>query len=531
MEGLLQNPAFVLFAILAAGLSLGRITFKGISLGTSGVLFVALAAGHFGLKVPEGVTALGTALFVYCVGLGAGNRFFSSLRSRGAGLVLLSLVVVGTAWCITLAGCKLLGINAAIGAGLFAGACTSTPGLAAATEALEQHGLNTAAVNIGYGVVYPFGVIGVVLFVQLLPRLIHNPWENLRSHSAPNDPRQIITRVISVTNPNIIGRSIAEVQHSGSLQCRVTRRLEDDRFVPLNGEDCFSAGTEVMLVGPREAMERDALLLGHVDKEAPVGNRFAGESDEVIVLEKCMSNRTLHELNTLQTDGVTVSRITRLGVTFVPTDETEIMRNDVLHVVGMPEDIESFKRRCRHRSSAIGAADIFSLTAGVALGILVGHISIGGFTLGMAGGPLLVALVLGHFGHIGPVAGYMPRPARTLLTEFALMLFLAGAGVSGGSALVETLKQQGASMFFLGVFITSVPLGMGYVFARRCLHLSMEEALGGICGGMTSTPALGAITSKTDKQSPVISYATAYPGALILMALLAKALISAGCLP
>lgn len=530
MDALLHTPVFVLFAVLALGLALGRISVKGVSFGSSGVLFVALAAGHFGLSVPQGVTELGTALFVYCVGLGAGNRFFASLRSRGAGLVLLSLVVVGTAWCITWAGCAIFGISPAVGAGLFAGACTSTPGLAAATEALQQMGADTAAVNIGYGVVYPFGVVGVVLFVQVLPRLLRCPWESTKTSVTAADPQQIITCVVKVNHPNLLGTAVADTVHAGVLQCRVTRILREGRLVPLQAEDCWEEGSSVMLVGTREQLERDALLIGTVEKDAPVGKRFAGESDDVIVLEKSMNNRTLGELDTLANDGVVVSRITRLGVTFVPTDDTEIMRNDVLRVVGLPQDIAAFKTKCRHRSTAIGMADILSLSVGVALGIAVGRLSIGGgeghgFSLGMAGGPLLVALLLGHFGHVGPIAGYMPRHARILLMELALMLFLAGAGVSGGSALVETLRQQGLTMFFIGVAVTAVPLGVGYVFARRCLHLSMEEALGGICGGMTSTPALGAITAKTDKQTPVIAYATAYPAALILMALLAKALV------
>lgn len=529
METLLQMPVFVLFAVLALGLGLGRISVKGVSLGSSGVLFVALAAGHFGLKVPQGVTELGTALFVYCVGLGAGNRFFASLRSRGAGLVLLALVVVGTAWCITYAGCKLFGIDSVVGAGLFAGACTSTPGLAAATESLRQAGADTAAVNIGYGVVYPFGVIGVVLFVQVLPRLLHSPWESLRSSSA-QDPQQIITRMVCIKHPHFVGLPLAEIQSSGAIGCRITRVLRDGVPEPLQTDDVAEKNAEVLLVGTREQLERDALLLGCVGDGSAIAKRPADECDEVIVLEKSMSNRTLRELETLAHHGVTVSRITRLGNTFVPTDDTEIIRNDVLRVVGTPEAIAAFKKVCRHRSVAIGAADILSLTAGVALGIAAGRITIGsgaggeGFSLGMAGGPLLVALLLGHFGHIGPVAGYMPRHARVLLMEFALMLFLAGAGVSGGSALVETLRHHGLTMFVLGIFITSVPLAVGYVFARRCLHLSMEEALGGICGSMTSTPALGAITGKTDRQAPVVSYATAYPAALILMAVLAKAL-------
>ena len=532
MQALLDTPVFVLFAVLAAGLALGRISVKGISLGSSGVLFAALLAGHFHLRIPQGVTELGTALFVYCVGLGVGNRFFASLCSRGSKLVLLSLLVVGSAWAVTLLCCRFFGIDSAIGVGLFAGACTSTPGLAAAAEALQSAGCDTATVNIGYGVAYPFGVVGVVLFVQLLPRLLKRSLdEGETAAGAMNDPQQIIARMVCVSNPAMAGQKITDAMAAGIIRCRITRRLQGEMLVPLPADAVFCPDEHLLMVGTREQLVRDARLIGSVDDASMLGKCCADERAEVIVLEKSMSNRTLRELDTPGHYGVIVSRVTRLGVTFVPTDETEILRNDVLTVVGMPGQIAEFRKLCRHRPSAIGATDILSLAAGVMLGVAVGRISIGGgadsagFSLGMAGGPLLVALLLGHFGHIGPVAGYMPRQARVLLMELALMLFLAGAGIKGGATLVETLQQHGFTMFAAGVLITSLPLALGYVFARRVLRLSLQESLGGICGSMTSTPALGAITVKTDKQTPVIAYATAYPAALILMAVLAKWLV------
>lgn len=532
MNEVITNPTFVLFAILALGLALGNISIKGVALGSSGVLFVALIAGHYKLTVPVGVTEIGTALFVYCVGLGVGNRFFASLRSKGSKLVLLSVIVVGAAWVVTFLSSKLFGIDSAIAAGMFAGACTSTPGLAAATEAISAAGGNASTINIGYGVAYPFGVIGVVLFVQLMPRILG---QNLDvappEQSVQKDPNKIITRIVRVTHPDLMGRNIRAYEAEGILRCRITRVLRGHSLTPLSPHDVFTPDMEVLMVGMREQLMHDAQLIGHIDHDSPRPRTFKDETSEVIVLSDEMSNKTLRELDTLTRYGIIVSRITRLGATFVPTADTEIIRNDVLMVVGVPEDIREFKKVCKHRCTAINAADILSLSGGVALGILVGKINISfgsgeGFSLGMAGGPLVVALILGHFGKIGPIAGYMPRPTRVLLMELALMFFLAGAGINGGAKLVETLQDQGLTMFLVGLFITTLPLLLGYVVARKFMHMSLPEALGGICGSMTSTPALGAITAKTDQQAPVISYATAYPAALILMAVLAKLLVS-----
>jgi putative transport protein len=254
------------------------------------------------------------------------------------------------------------------------------------------------------------------------------------------------------------------------------------------------------------------------------------EDAELIVLAESMNNKTLRELDTLGNFGVTVSRVTRLGNTFIPTADTEIIRNDLLRVVGTPEAINAFKKECGHRSSALNAADILSLTGGLVLGMLLGSltISIGGgkgFSLGMAGGPLVVALILGHFGKIGPITGYMPRATRILVMELGLMLFLAAAGIKGGESLVETIQTQGATMFLIGALVTILPLFIGYFIATKFLRMGIAETLGCICGSQTSTPALGAITAQTDSQDPVIAYSTAYPVALILMAIMAQLLV------
>lgn len=524
------NPTFVLFAILFLGLALGNIQIKGVSLGSSGVLFVALAAGHYGLTVPSGVTGIGTALFVYCVGLGVGNRFFATLRSKGSSLVLISVVVVGTGWLVTWLLSSLFSIEGPMAAGLFAGACTSTPAFAAAREALT--GLDTSGLDIGYGVAYPFGVIGVVLFVQLLPRLLKKDLNQIpSSEQNTKDPTKIIRRVVTVTHPELYGKKISEFTAEDHLHSRITRIVKDNVVHPLQADDTFEEGTRVLLVGERATVEHDAPILGEINTKDQHPRRYGDERGELIILNKDMCNKTLVELNTLSNYGIVISRITRLGNTFIPTAETELIRNDVCTVVGNPEDIKAFAKACGHRSTAVNATDILSLTGGVALGIIVGNITFSmghsaGFSLGMAGGPLIVALILGHFGKIGPIAGYMPRPTRLLLMEFALMIFLAGAGVSGGAKLVETLQEQGVTMFLVGVAITLVPMLLGYMLATKVFKLPLPETLGAICGAMTSTPALGALTAKTDRQEPVISYATAYPAALLLMTILAKVLLS-----
>ncbi len=532
MNTILENPTFVLFAILFTGLALGNISIKGVSLGASGVLFTALLAGHFQLQVPQGVSEIGTAFFVYAVGLGVGNRFFSSLRSRGRNLILVALVIVLSGWLCAWGCCLLLGIDLSVGAGLFAGACTSTPALAAALDAAHLKGLDESVLNIAYGVSYPVGVVGIILFVQLLPRLLKKDLNEGRESTAASvaEGAHIQSRLVKVENPAVYGRTPHEVELLHHMECRITRMRRGEHLEPLQPSDTLHEGDEVLMAGEPEKLQHDAALLGHL---LDSGDRLAllrDESADLIVLADSMDNKSLAQLDTLGNFGITISRISRLGNVFVPTEETQIQRNDVVHVVGTPDAIAVFKKECGHRETALNMVDMLSFTGGLLLGILLGKLQFSfgggdGFSLGMAGGPLVVALIMGHFGKVGPIAGYMPRPSRILVMNLGLMLFLAGAGVKGGEQLVVTLASQGISMVLVGVLVTFIPLVLGYFFASRVMRMELPEILGCCCGAQTSTPALGAITAKTDSQDPVIAYSTAYPVALILMTVLAQLLV------
>lgn len=498
-------------------------------MGPSGVLFAALLAGHMQLHVPQGISEIGTAFFVYAVGLGVGNRFFSSLRSRGKKLILVTLVIVLSGWLTAWGMCMLLDIELSVGAGLFAGACTSTPALAAALDAAKLNGLDEAVINIGYGVAYPVGVVGIVLFVQLLPRLLNRGFDSPKETGAADMDSHIQARLVEVTNPLVFGKTPNEVGRETHMTCRVTRIMKEGKLLPLQHADVLHEGDEVLLVGEKRDLRHDAAVLGlmkEADTRLPL---LRDEADNLIVLADHLDNKSLRELDTLGNFGITISRITRLGNTFVPTEDTQIQRNDVVRVVGTPDAIAAFKKECNHRESALNVADMLSLFGGLVLGILLGKLNLSfggeGFSLGMAGGPLIVALIMGHLGKIGPVAGYMPRPTRILIMNLGLMLFLAGAGVKGGEHLVETLLDHGFSMLMVGVVVAMLPLLLGYFFASKVLHMEMAEILGCCCGSQTSTPALGAITAKTDSQEPVIAYSTAYPVALILMTVLAQLLV------
>jgi putative transport protein len=525
---LLDQPLIALFAIIASGLLFGSFTIKGINLGSSGVLFTALLAGHLGYSIPGGIGTLGLVLFVYCVGIGAGGRFFASVAREGATLGKLALVIVATGGAITWAGAKLLDLPVDLATGIFAGALTSTPALAAATESLTDA---ASGVSIGYGIAYPFGVIGVVLFVQLLPRLLKHDLNAIAAeHEAEdNTDERVITVLVEVTNQNLVGKKIAEAGISNLNACRVSRIFKEGQLIPLSYSDEFSQGQLLLLVGLNKEITIAIDTLGH-RSDRHLLKDVENERQNLLVTEHKIAGKSIRELASLKHYGVVITRITRGGLTFVPNTATLIEAHDNLTTVGRNDDLKVFAKAIGHRSTAIDSTDLLSLSVGLTLGIVAGLIPIGlpgstPITLGLAGGPLLVALLLGHFGKVGRIVGHIPRPTRLLLQDLGLVFFLANAGVEGGVSLVATVQQYGITLFGLGILVSVVPLILAWPLARKLFKLDPLQALGGICGGMTSTPALGAITAKTDSQVPVISYVSAYPVALIVMILITKILI------
>jgi putative transport protein len=527
---LLNQPLIALFAVIATGLLLGNVKVKGINLGSSGVLFTALLAGHLGYSIPGGIGTLGLVLFVYCVGIGAGDRFFAALAREGAALAKLAVLIVVLGGFVTWAGAQLLDLPAGLAAGIFAGALTSTPALAAATEGLLAEG-GSEAVSIGYGIAYPFGVIGVVLFVQVLPRILRIDLDALSEKvekSIPDDNR-VENVLVEVTNPNLFGQKISESGVTQFNACQVCRIFRDDRLTPLAYDDTFEAGQLLLLVGRKSEMQIAIDLIGK-RSDRNVLRDTENERQELVVNSNTFSGQRLGDVAPLRNYGVVVTRITRLGLTFVPGADTIIERHDKITCVGRTDDIKTFSAAVGHRSSAIDATDLLSLSVGLTLGIIVGLMPLGlpdsePITLGLAGGPLLVALILGHFGKVGRIVGFIPRPTRLLLQELGLVFFLANAGVRGGGALVSTLQEHGILLFALGICVSALPLIVAWPIATHFFRMNALQALGGICGGMTSTPALGAITAKTDSTVPVVSYVSAYPIALIFMIVISKILI------
>ncbi len=513
------QPLMTLFLVLGSGLLFGSLRIKGIGLGSSGALFTGLLAGHWGLGLPGGVGALGIVLFTYCVGLSAGPTFFSSLKSQGGGLTKLAAVTVGVGALTTLVLAGLLKLDPGLAAGLFAGAMTSTPGLAVALDALGEQG---RIATIGYGVAYPFGVAGVVLFIQLLPRLLGH---SLRRLGGETETPAIQRQTLEIVTSAFDGLPPAQLPAAmGIGDFCVSRILRGDRLVPVTPEDTIHAGMTTLVIAPGDRMDAIRDKLG---REAPMASlRLDADQErrQIVATRPEVLGQPISQMNLLSRFGVVATRIARDGYTMLAAGDMTLEYGDTLTVVGSPEALAAFARVAGHCEKTLHESDLATLALGLALGIGLGLVPFGipgraAFRLGLAGGPLFVALFLGHFRRRGWMAGHLPRAARQTLMELGLIFALADAGVKAGSTLIPVLREHGATLFLVGMVVTVLPMAVAYIAARRWLGFDLLVTLGGLCGSMTSTPALGVLIAEADSGKPAASYAAAYPMALILMAI------------
>jgi len=517
------NPLIALFLIIALGLALGNIRFFGISFGASGVIFTALAFGALGGELPAGIGTFGLVLFVYCVGLNAGPTFFRVFARQGSRFAKLgvALVVLGSGTTILLAW--LLNIPTELAVGIYAGAMSSTPALAAGMDIFGE----SAQASIGYGLTYPIGVLGVVMLVQVLPRLLKKNLDEEARRAAGDSGKlpPIGSLLIEVSNPAVIDKRFDEISFIAEMQCQITRELRGERLVPIVSHDTFETGDNVLVVGRQDNLELVAEYLGR-KSDKPHYMDTKSQTAQIVVTAPKVTGRTLAELGVRHKYGVTIERITRNNVDFVPRAGTHIAHTDVLHCVGEPDNLARFAQFAGHRARVLDETDLIYLSIGIAIGVALGlfPIVLPGvtFTLGLAGGPLIAGLFIGHFGRIGRVRGHIPRAARNLLTSFGLILFLASAGVGAGASLFDVLGDRGLTIIAAGLAVLLVTMAGGYLFARFVLKLNFLQILGGMCGGMTSTPGVGTLAAHTDSEIPVISYAAVYPVGMILITLFVR---------
>jgi len=535
INALLAQEMVVLFAILVIGSWLGQLSLRGITLGTAGVLFVALTFGHFGLTVPAAVMDLGLVLFVYAVGLQAGPRFFRTFRRHGFQYILIALIVAGVGILAAVAVSYYLDIPYTLASGLYAGALTCTPCLAGAIDTVLRTGgsvSDTATVSVGYGVAYPYSMIAVVLLIQFMPRLLRRSvaseeerWNSARQIEEP----ALETRQFRITNPNVEGRRVSEINPHRMSLANISRIKRDDRVFAATPDVTLRKGDVVMAVGSSEELEKMRFLLGEETNE-PMDVNTNVVSVDVEVTEETLTNKKLAQMRVWEQYNVVITRIRRQGLEIAPTGDVSLEMGDNIRVVGDQNAVEAFQRLVHGSARKAAETNMVPFLVGLLLGIVVGAIPLNlpnglQVRLGAAGGAFLVSLLVGHFGGIGPLRLYVPPAAKNLLRELGLMLFLAGAGVNAGAEFIAILQQEGIVLLVAGAVITTLSALAGLLVMHFFYRMNMLAIMGALCACMTNPPGLGAANNQTETDLPTLSYASVYPVALIFKIVLAQLLV------
>lgn len=526
---ILHQPIFLLLVIIILGEAIGKIEVKAFSFGSSAIIFVALVFGHYGFSLPKEFLELGLVLFIYSIGLQAGPGFLNSFKSHGLKLTMGAIVVVTVGFLTTLIASLFLGYGGDTAAGAFSGSLTSTPGLAVAVEMTKS-----AMAPAAYGLTYSYGVIGVILFVKLIPRFtktrIPEEEERLRAELLRDNPPVTFIH-LEISNPNVVGKPVKDLALTSIAPIAITRLLRKGSVEPelVNAETVLGDGDQIRVVGTEQDLKQISLVLGH-----PVSAKMEFNSKlmkkKIIVSKKAFIGRTIGSINFAEVFNVQVSRLTRNSIDIPADPTTRIQMGDVIHLVGMEQSLENMKKLLGNDARVVYTTSVFSVLAGIFLGYLIGKIPVylplvGEITLGTTGGVLLSGLILSSIYQTGPVIWAIPETGNGFIRELGLLLFLATVGTSAGATIMDTIAAEGVSLLLAGVVITTIPMIVAYIFCKSILKIQFLRILGVITGGMTSTPGLATTTSISATSFAATAYATVYPVALIGMIIYCKVLV------
>lgn len=541
-EHSVAGTLLTLSVVSVAGLSLGRIGVRGVSLGIAGVLFSGIAVGHFKPGLDHGtlqfVREFGLILFVYAIGMQVGPGFFASLRRQGLSLNLVALCVVLMGVGVTLALHYGAGIPGTAAVGLFSGATTNTPSLAAAQQALNDlSAVSTEARKLpalGYAIAYPFGVMGIILAMLVLRSFFRVKLDQEAeafklAHQA--GPRGVQTMNIEITQARLNGTPLCNLPGLANSSI-VISRIQQKRLPELaRPEILVEVGDILLVVGPSGEVARFCEGLG---REVKTDIRFlpsAVTTKPMVVTKREVLGRTLAELDLRRRLGVTITRVRRTDIEFVPAGDFAVQFGDALMAVGSEEDLKKVAAELGDSPHALDHPQLIPLFVGVALGVLLGCVPIPvpglpvPVKLGLAGGPLLVAIVFSRLRQIGPLVWFLPLSANYLLREMGIVLFLACVGLGAGDRFVETLLNGGFYWMGCAAAITLLPILAAGSFARWVLRLNFLTICGVLAGSMTDPPALAFASTASGSDAPSIAYSTVYPLTMVLRVLAAQLMV------
>ena len=527
--------------VIAVGIYLGKRKLFGISLGVTFVLFIGIVMGSFGYCVDENILKFirefGLILFIFSIGLQVGPGFFSSFKKGGMrlnGLAVLSICIS----VVIVIGIYFLGnVNdkAAL-VGIMSGAVTNTPGLAAAQQTISELTGDGAQVNTmaqGYAAAYPLGVVGIIaamLVIRSIFRIKVDKEVQIIEEDERNSQLKPYILTLKVTNALVEGQTLMQLHNIISANFVVSRLMnaEGKVVIPVSSTQIHS-GDILLIVCSAQDVECFRAVLGHevdIDWEATQTPVF---SRRIVITKSEFDGVALGSLRLHNGYRLNCTRVNRAGVDLLATANLRLQMGDRITVVGDLQDIEHLASRLGNSMKRLNQPNLITIFVGIILGIILGSIDIGyGMKLGLAGGPLVVAILLSRFGYKAKLATYTSSSASLLLRELGICLFLASVGISAGKGFVEAVfNYTGMWWIIWGFIITVVPLIIVGAIARGRYGINYLSIMGMFSGGCTDPPALAYATNTTGNDEPAVAYSTVYPLTMFLRVVVAQALILA----
>jgi putative transport protein len=547
MEMLAQGPVaqaiLALSIVAAAGLALGSLGVAGVRLGTAGVLFAGIFFGQLGMHIDERILEFvrdfGLLLFVYTVGLQVGPGFFSSLKQRGLLLNALGAAIVLLGGLMVAGFRFLFHFPVPVIGGLFAGATTNTPSLAAAQAALQgltrPNPASSDLLGMAYAVAYPFGIVGIILTMLLVRKVFSIDVEfearnvALSAQGSERIPDYID---LEVTNPNVDGLALRDLPFAAEAGVVFSRLLRGGNVTVPEDDSVVRLGDGLRLVGPKARLLQFEPIIGRkssIDIKSVPSDLTTGH---LYVTKRQVLGKGLGELNFERAYGAVVTRITRADVEFAANDRVRLQFGDSLFVVGSENGVSQVGELVGNKPKVLDHPHVLPVFVGVLLGVILGSLPIvlpgmpAPVRLGLAGGPLLVALVLSQVGRLGPLIWYLSPAANLVLREIGIVLFLACVGLKSGSRFLDVLLS-GSGVYWMaaGAVLTFLPLMIIGIAARKFFKLDYPTLCGVLAGSMTDPPALAFATGVTKSDQPLVAYAAVYPLIMILRVFIVQVLI------
>jgi len=547
-EGIAHTVLLFAF-VIAAGIGLGKIKIFGVSLGITFVLFVGIFVGHFGFKINHEILhfmkEFGLILFVYSVGLQVGPGFFSSFKKGGITLNMLALGVVALGVLTTLIIHLVTGTNIQTMVGIMSGAITNTPGLGAAQQAyVDVKGVNDATIAMGYAVAYPLGVIGIIMSILVLRYIFRinmdKETEELKNTSSnPDDHIEMVS--LEVNNPALFGRNIKEIRNlidRRFIISRVLHKAGERIEIPssqtvLNKEDQIYVATT-----PKNKETIIAFLGNEINRGQEEWNLLDSHlvSRRILITRSSINGRSIRQLNLRSNFGVNITRVNRSGVDLIADPALQLQVGDRVTVVGDENAIKSVEKVLGNQMKRLNEPNLIPIFIGIFLGVLLGSIPFAfpgipqPVKLGLAGGPLIVAILISVFGPKYHLVTYTTMSANLMLREIGICLFLACVGIEAGGKFVATIVHGGGwSWIGYGVLITIIPLLTIGIVGRWIFKINYYTLMGLLAGSTTDPPALAYSNATAGNDAPAVGYATVYPLTMFLRVLAAQLLILFFC--